>query len=212
MNPFNPSHIANDNGRRKSIVKLLDDLLQDTQGEYITIGQLIDTLGTRGYGLLILILDLPNLIPLPLPGLSTIFGVPMALIGLQMLLGIRRPWVPKKIGERKIARDNFIKMFAKARPILEKIERVLRPRLAFLSGNWTRHAIGLAILIMAGVMALPIPLGNFVLAVPIGLIALGMIERDGLFVIAGLFGGAFALGFNLAIVMLGIEGVLRVFS
>lgn len=200
------------NGRRKSIAMLLDEVLHHCGEQRVLVSELIGALGTRGYGFLILILDLPNLIPLPLPGLSIIFGVPMALIGLQMMLGLKHPWIPKAIMNRSIDREHFEKMFARAKPILEKVERVLRPRWLWLTHDYARPVLGLAILAMAFTLSLPIPLGNLILAIPIGLLALGLIERDGVFVALGLFVGAIALSFNAAIVALGVEGVLKLFS
>ncbi len=211
MNPFNPENLANDN-YRKSVSQLLGDFSKSHQEAKVTIGHLVQTLGSRGYGLLILVLDLPNLIPLPLPGLSTIFGVPLALISLQMLLGFNRPWLPKRILESGIDKDNFHKLFTKAQPAMQKVERVLQPRLMAFTHPWMKPVLGLAIMIMAATMSLPIPLGNLILAVPIALIALGMIEKDGLFVLLGLILGAVALAFNATILYVGIEGVTGIFN
>ncbi|TAH37794.1 MAG: exopolysaccharide biosynthesis protein [Alphaproteobacteria bacterium] len=211
MNPLNPPSLANDN-YRKSVSTLLENFGASHQESKVTIGHLVDALGSRGYGLLILVLDLPNLIPLPLPGLSTIFGVPMALISLQLLLGLKRPWLPKSVMERGIDKENFQKLFSKARPIIEKVERILRPRLMGLTHPYMKPAVGLAILVMAATMSLPIPLGNLVLAIPIALIALGMIEKDGLFVLLGMIVGAMALAFNATVVLLGVEGIMKVYN
>lgn len=211
MNPLNPPPQANDN-RRDSISKLCDQLLESHQASNVSIGDLVKTLGSRGYGFILLVLDLPNLIPLPLPGLSTIFGIPMALIALQMIFREKHPWLPKMVLNRTIDQKNFERMVNKSRPYLQKLERVLRPRYVLMAYPFMRPLIGFSILVMAAVMALPIPFGNFVLAVPIALIALGLIERDGLFIGLGLAIGYMALALNLTIVMLGVEGVLAVFS
>ncbi len=210
MSPLNPSHIANDNGRRKSITGLFGDLLDAEYSTKITIGDIVNLMGARGYGVLILVLNLPNLIPLPLPGLSAIFGVPMALIGLQMFLGLKRPWVPKAILNKSFDRENLLHMFQKATPVLRRVERVLSPRLLFLSEGVMRNIIGAVLMVLAGVMALPIPLGNLILAIPIALIALGLIEKDGIAIMAGFILGAAALAFNLTIVYVGAEAVMGI--
>jgi len=207
---FQPESIANDN-RRKSISQLFGDLLTEHHGEKISIRNLVEWMGSRGYGLLILLLDLPNLIPLPLPGLSAIFGIPMALIGLQMIFGLSVPWIPKAIANKTLDRQTFEKLFSAAKPYIEKTEHFLKPRMLFLTHPPMRPFLGLVIMILCGVLALPIPLGNLVLAVPIALIALGLIEKDGLFILCGIIGGALALMFNAAIVYLGVEAILQIF-
>ena len=209
MNPLNPSHLANDN-QRKSISTLLSGLLADHAGERVSIRDLIDILGARGYGFLIFILDLPNLIPLPLPGLSTIFGIPMALIGLQMFLRLERPWMPNFVLNRSVERATMVRLFDAGKPTIMRMEKFLKPRLLFLTHASFRPFLGLLIMVMCCVLAMPIPLGNLVLAIPIAIIALGLIEKDGLFILCGMVGGIMALFFNAAIVYVGVEAILAI--
>ena len=62
-------------------------------GERISLGELTTSLGDRGFGLLVLIFALPNIIPM-IPGVSTVSGVVIALVGLQMMIGRHAPWMP----------------------------------------------------------------------------------------------------------------------
>lgn len=198
MTPFIPEP-ANTNGRRKTISDIFREALNAHAQPTISIGDIADILGPRGYGVLIVFLNLPNLIPAPLPGLSTIFGIPIALIATQLMLGMKTPWLPAIVRNRALPTDKIRHLFDRAEPYLDKLERVLKPRWFPFTTRWTWHFYGLMMLIMAGVMALPIPLGNLVLAVPITLMAIGLIERDGLLLVASTIMGYFALGWNLAI-------------
>ncbi|MGE0252154.1 MAG: exopolysaccharide biosynthesis protein [Dongiaceae bacterium] len=185
--------------RRTAISQILHEGLEEHQKPAITLRDLRDILGARGHGIFIVFLNLPNMIPAPIPGFSTIFGIPIALLGLQLLLGVHRPWLPKFLLEKNFDTKKIRAMVFKAEPVLHKLERFLHPRWFFLTNRYLWHLYGLAITLMALVMALPIVFGNLVLAIPITILALGMIARDGLFIITGLILGTGGLIFNLAI-------------
>jgi len=77
-------------------------------------------------------------------------------------------------------------------PVFRRIEAISRPRLAMVSeAHWL---IGLVCLVLSGVLALPIPLGNFLPALCVVLIAFGMIQRDGFIVASGMVLSAFTVG------------------
>ena len=65
--------------------ELLHDLA-DKAGERISLGALADAIGERSFAALMIIFAAPNLIPMP-PGASTVFGVPLLLVAVQLLLG-----------------------------------------------------------------------------------------------------------------------------
>ena len=81
------------NEKRQRISEILVGLAGDGSG-HLTLGEVVAALGDRGYGLLIFVLTLPNLLPIYIPGLSAVFGIPLALIALQMMMGQPRPWLP----------------------------------------------------------------------------------------------------------------------
>lgn len=186
------------NGEKpKSVLDALRDIAHATPEEKISIDAFSKGLGRRSYGLLLLTLNLPNLIPLPLPLLSIIFGFPLALVGLQLALGLERPWVPGFLRRRGIKKSEILHFCDQADKRYGWFHRLIHPRLPFLTRGAAVRLIGLAIFALASVMALPIPLGNLVLAIPIALLALGLIERDGAFVIVGLVLGCGGIIFNL---------------
>lgn len=180
---------------------LLNDFLTTDHHPRIALGDLLAVLGDRAFGALLLILSIPNI--LPVPGLSTATGVPMVLIGAQMAFGRSGLWLPRRVQAVTLDRDAFLAVMRRARPWAERVERHLRPRLPAMVGARAERGLGLAIMLLAAVLALPIVFGNQPPAFAIALIALGLIERDGLFVLAGLASGIIAL-LIVAAVLLGL--------
>lgn len=172
--------------RQETIAAVLRRLTDPARGERITLDEAIETLGDRAYGLAMLMLALPMAVPISaIPGISTVFGIPLILISAQLMLGRPKPWLPQWLGTKSLSRADLARMIDKALPWLERCERYVRPRLLALVSPLAERAIGAAATFMATIMALPIVLGNQPPAVAIALFALAVIERDGLFVIFG---------------------------
>lgn len=178
MNPHPPG---------ETIAAVLKRLTDPAGGERISLDEAIETLGDRGYGLAMLMLSLPMALPLSaIPGVSTVFGIPLILIAGQLMLGRAKPWLPRWLGTKSFARGDLARIMDKALPWLERCERILRPRLEFLVSVAAERVIGALCVFMALLMALPIVLGNQPPAIAIALFSLALIGRDGLFVILGL--------------------------
>ncbi|MCG5243477.1 exopolysaccharide biosynthesis protein [Azospirillum doebereinerae] len=181
---------------------LLNEFLTRDHDPRITLGAIMALLGDRAFGALLLILSIPNI--LPVPGLSTATGVPMILIGAQMAAGRAGPWLPRRMAAVTLDRDAFLSVMRRAKPWAERVERHLRERLPQLAGPTAERLLGLAVVVLAVILALPIVFGNQPPAFAIALIALGLIERDGAFVLAGLIAGLLAIAI-MAAVLLGLE-------
>jgi hypothetical protein len=115
-----------------------------------------------------------------------VFGVPQIFVALQMIVGAHRPWLPDFVLQRSITMKDFRTMVDKAEPHLLRFEKLLRPRLAVMSSTLVERLLGLVLLLLSIIVALPIPLANQPPAVAQGFIALGLIERDGVVVLIGL--------------------------
>jgi hypothetical protein len=98
----------------------------------------------------------------------------------------RRPWLPAVVSVRSMPHADFAALVRRISPWLKRAERLLRPRLSWLALPPMEYAIGAVCLLLAAVLTLPIPLGNVLPAVAISLLALAVLERDGLWVLAGL--------------------------
>jgi hypothetical protein len=153
----------------------------------VTLHEVIETLGGRGYVLIMLLLALPFITPIPLPGLSTPFGLAIALIALRLSLG-QKPWLPRRIQQKELPRGFFGRLFAGAEKVLRFLEKFLRPRLTVLTDRpllRQLHAVLLFVAALALLLPLPIPFTNTFPAWAILLVAAGLLERDGGFVLAG---------------------------
>lgn len=200
-------HAPQLNGRR-SVSSLLAEMAETWPGERIRLGDFIDVLGDRGYGLLMLALTLPNLVPIYLPGLSALTGLPLAAVALQMAIGRQRPWLPDFLLRRSASKIDFQRVVLRALPWLARIERVLKPRLDGFAHGPAERLIGAACVVLALLLSLPVPLTNIPLAVPIVLFSLGVLERDGL---ATLIGGVAAIAATVFVFTVGwaaMSGVL----
>jgi hypothetical protein len=105
----------------------------------------------------------------------------------------RIPWLPKFIANRRLSRERFSQLVEKLVPFLTKAEGLLKARWSFLAGHVAERPLGALCLVLAAVLALPIPLGNMLPATAICLIALGILERDGVWVSAGVITGLASL-------------------
>jgi len=181
--------------REPTAAEALVTLAFGYSGERITIGEIVDPLAERGFGLLILLLALPTALPIAPPGLSAIAGFPIAFIALQMVIGFPRPWLPRRILVRSIALTDLQKVVRGSLGVVTRLERILKPRLSFLTG-WTQERLaGLLIAILGMMLASPIPFTNIPLSFAIIFLALGLIEQDGLMTLIGVTGGLASIAF-----------------
>jgi hypothetical protein len=179
-NPVDPA--APDTGQTLSAVLLA--LAAQTDRERISIGDLLAALGDRALGALLFIFAFPNVLPVP-PGTSTLLGAPLIFLSAQLMFG-RTPWLPAVVSRRSLLHPDFVVLVHRVVPWLQRAERLLRPRLTWAALPPVEYALGAVCLLLALVLVLPIPLGNMLPALAISLIALAVLERDGLWAIAGL--------------------------
>lgn len=149
----------------------------------IFIRDLLLELDHRAIAAMLFIFAVPNTIPVP-PGVSGVLGAPLIFLAAQLMLG-KSPWLPRLISDRSFARTDFEKVVTRVGPWLQKAERLMRPRLEIFSRPPAEYLIGAIALLLAVVLFLPIPLGNMLPAIAICILALGLIERDGVWVLIG---------------------------
>ena len=165
---------------------MLAELLARRREEEIVLGDILDFFGERAFGALMLVLALPMATPLSaIPGISSVFGLPLVVICAQFMLGYPRPLLPAPLARRTIRREALVRAVERADPWLARIERVVHPRLPALTGAAAERALGAVCVVMAILLALPIPGANQPPAVAVALFAVGLVERDGVFAILG---------------------------
>jgi len=176
---------------KKRVSQILDTVADDDRRERVSITDVMNAMEARAVAALILFFSLPNALP-AIPGTSAILGLPLLYLCAQMMLG-KLPWLPAIIADRSMTREDFRNLVRRVSPVLARAERLLVPRLLFITGIRGEQVIGAFCLLLALVLALPIPLGNMLPAIAISMLALGVLERDGLWVIGGFVVGLLSL-------------------
>lgn len=173
--------------------QLLNRLVDRVEGDSATIGWLLEELRLRAFGYAMLVFSLPSCLPMP-PGIPTICGLVLAIVGIQMIIGTRGLWLPSFLARRTIGKERLRAMVAWGTPWIERLERFATPRLAIFTGAIGHRLVGGLVLVLAIIMTLPIPLlGNMPPAIAILIIAIGFTEGDGLIVSIGLAASVVAL-------------------
>lgn len=172
-----------DEGEGGRFSDILVALAMDETRERVSVGDLFERLGERAFGALMLAFALPNIVPTP-PGTSAVTGTPLVFLSARLMLGLS-PWLPGFVTRRSMARGDFAVVVNRIAPWLSRAERMLKPRLGALAGPPADHVAGAVCFVLAVVLALPIPFANILPAASICLFALGLIEKDGLFMLAG---------------------------
>ncbi len=172
-------------------VKKLSDELADLRGQVaersVTLREVLLALRGRAYMLLVILLSLPFLLPLPIPGLSTPFGLAIILICFRLALG-QRPWLPKSIQRRQLPPGFIPKMLNLAEKIIRRLERFLKPCWLVLTEHALIRQLHAIVMVAAAsvlLLPLPIPFSNGLPAWSLLLLAFGLLERDGRAIVGG---------------------------
>ena len=160
----------------------------------VTIASILDALGDRSFAALLVLFAAFNLLPLPPPS-SAILGLPLLVVAAQLTYGSKRAWLPKFMSEKSISAEQFRSIMDRVIPRLVRLERFVRPR---YWPFWRRRGdriVGIMSLVLAVIVTLPIPLGNWLPAFSVALLGLALSERDGIL---------FAIGSGVAIASIGV--------
>ena len=182
--------------------KLSDELSQllQTDGEALTVEELVNRVGDRGFGLLLLVLSLPSALPVPAAGYSVPFGLLLLVLALQMLAGKSHPVFPQRLQRVRITSSFAEKLIKGAAWIFRRLEWVIRPRMRWVGMRAGRVLMGFLVLAMAVLMMIPIPMTNTFPAFVIFLIGIGLTEDDGLFAIGACIVGVLAVLLYVALI------------
>lgn len=150
----------------------------------------------RAFAILVVLLGLPNCLPMP-PPIPLVCGLLLALVAVQILAGRSAPWLPSALLRRSVPQDAVARAVARALPVLEKLERWSRPRIELLDSPLAHRLIGFVLFAFAlGLIVAAPVIGQIPLGLGVCLIGLGLVERDGVVVVAGLVFGAIGLAVN----------------
>jgi len=184
------------------ISRIVAEVAAAFPGERISLGELAQAFGDRGFGLLLLLLLLPGL----LPGMATVFGTPLLILGVQMGLGLRVPKLPGILARQTIKRSDLLRLASVSSKGLGRVEKYVRPRPGFFTSPLGERVIGWLTAYVAIMLILPGPGTNGPPAFGNIVMALGLIEHDS--IVTGWGVGLTIVGCIFATVMLGFLGWL----
>ena len=171
---------------------ILDELAQGNPEDVITLDHLVGGLGRRAFGMLLFACVLPAFIPIPIGG--AIAGPLAMLIGAQLCLSLREPWLPDFIGKRGPHRGALQRFDRLIAPVLRRLEKLVRPRMPWmLDAKLASFVTGVMLILLGLLLSLPIPLTNYLFGGLMLAFALALIERDGVLMLVAWVGGAAAL-------------------
>lgn len=189
---------------------MLEDLAADKSQERIRVGDLVGALGDRATAALIFVLAAPNVLPTP-PGVSLILGLPILLLSIQLMLR-RPPRLPEFAARRSLATRDFSRIINKILPGIRKAENLLAPRVVWMADVRAEPFIGGLCVLMTLALFLPVPFGSMLPSLSICMLSLGVMERDGIWVIGGLIAALLAVTVVSGVVLVIIGGFLALFT
>lgn len=196
----------------KTICDELEDLIHESHGDSITLGDIVHRLRERGFAMLMLVLVLPNCVPIPIPpGISTLFSLPLLFLTAQMLWGRAEPWMPEKLAKKHIKLHYLRTVVNHIIPYMRRIQKCVKPRFSVASSKVGERFIGLCWFIFALSIAVPMPMTNFLPGIGILISAFGLIGRDGYIMVAGLIIGIGGVLFTTLLLILGGEAIKILF-
>jgi hypothetical protein len=170
-----------------ALQKILAETDKGEGGKTLTLGLIVESTGERSFAVLLAFLCIPFLTPIPLPGLSTPFGIAVFLLGLQVAIRKHRPWLPRKLMEWKIPPKFGTRLIAFIARIFRPLERIIWPRFGFMVNPGAMALVGIALSLDGLLLSVPspIPLSNVIPAWIALIKILGISEEDGISLLGG---------------------------
>ncbi|MGB5092512.1 MAG: exopolysaccharide biosynthesis protein [Parvibaculum sp.] len=165
-----------------------------------TVGDILNSLGDRGFGWGLILAGLPNMLPLP-PGSDLVLGWPAVFVAGQMAWGRKDLWLPNFIRSLAIRRAHWRGAALRALPIAKPLSRITHKRMTWMFEGSAERLLGIFFVIVALNLVLPIPMTGWVSAIALFVLGIGLVEHDGLIVLLGAAIGVSALLLSLGIVL-----------
>jgi hypothetical protein len=163
------------------------------EGQDVSVGDIVQALGPRSFGLGVMIFLIPICIPMP-PGIPMIVGAILGVFAVQLIIGRDKLWLPNGLAQKRLQRSSLRKAFEFAERYLGWLFRLARPRGLMITGSLGRRLSGVIFLILGFLLILPIPIiGNVLPALAGTVLALGLTDRDGLVFICGFIASLIAI-------------------
>lgn len=172
----------------RGLIGALEALADETPEHGLTLGALVARLGERAFGMVFFVLAIPVCVPF-LYGVPQIVALPMLALAAQMAAGRSEPWMPLRFATRTIKQADMRRIAGGARKWFGWMEALARPRLGVLTSRTGERMVGGFFFGFALCVLIPLPLTNTVPGIGLAIASLGLITRDGLFILGGLLIG-----------------------
>lgn len=166
---------------------IVEGLAAEQGRERLSVQDLLDRLGDRAQSTLVFIFAAPNVLPIGVPGMSMVLGLPLFFLTWRMMTGRSGAWLPASIGAKSFNHADFVRAVDKVLPWLQRLEAITRPRFRWLSGAFAQRVFGGVGVILSVIISLPIPFGNALPGATLAVLSLGLVERDGIVIAIGVF-------------------------
>jgi hypothetical protein len=198
----------------KPVSAVLSEIIQMLPAEGVTLQTLLEWLGERGLLVFCMVLTLPFLLPVSIPGTSTPFGLLIMLNALGLAMQ-KPPWLPARLMNRRIATHQLVPMLEKGAQLFARLEKLIRPRLLMLTHRASIGRLNVLLLGFSGLLLtapLPLPFSNTLPAYGVLFLAIGNLERDGYAVLAGYLMVLLSVGYFGTIAIIGGLGATALSS
>ena len=187
--------MAHTEGHRHTPVIPLTDVLDDldrlvaTSGDRaVTLSEVDEMMRGRGIGVLMLVLSIPFIIPVAIPLLATVCGVPMIVMGARIAV-TGRGVIPAFALRRAFSPQAMAAIAKGLRKVLRPIAFLFRPRVGamFWSVPWRLTGVGICLAAFVLSLPIPVPFANMIPALGLIHFAAGLLQRDGIAICVGHF-------------------------
>jgi hypothetical protein len=163
-------------------------VIKNLSVDVVTLREILNVIGREGMLVFCIFLTLPFMVPVSIPGVSTVFGIVIGLVGVGIMTH-RPPWLPDRLIRKKFPADRLRLALENGTVWIHRLGRISRPSIPVLT-----HGIGMArvngLMLITGALLLMAPFGlipfsNTLPGLAILFLAIGVLQRDGRFVILG---------------------------
>jgi hypothetical protein len=182
-------------------------LVNNPDVEHFTVEKIVSEIGTAPFGTSLMFFAIPEVLPIPIPGVSAVVVLPTGVVSFQMATGQRQIKLPKFLLKRSIPRKALAAAIRAILPVLKRAEKVTKPRWKWATSPAAQRLLGVFVFLLALAIAFPLPGFNMPQAISIFIIGLGLVEKDGLVICLGVLLGLASLAL-LGGVVLGLASLI----
>jgi hypothetical protein len=171
-----------------TLAKSVEYVIKNLSGDVVTLREILNVIGREGMLVFCIFLTLPFMVPVSIPGVSTVFGLVIGLVGVGIMTH-RPPWLPDRLMRKQFPAEKLRLALERGAVWIHRLGRISRPSIPVLT-----HGIGMArvngLMLIAGALLLMAPFGlipfsNTLPGLAILFLAIGMLQRDGRSVLLG---------------------------